>query len=101
MLLEDGQIHEKKVSWVEAQIRRSEVESLTQLFGEGEVSLEWKIPEYYHPDLPFHFVNLPSEDVARNIANRSIVVKGTCELWGEGSTYEELEAVIKDYPNEH
>ncbi|KAF6151129.1 hypothetical protein GIB67_002381 [Kingdonia uniflora] len=67
---------------------------------EGEVSLEWKIPEYYHPDSPFHSVNLPSEDVTRNIANRSKVVKGTSELWGEDSTYEELEAVIKDYPNE-
>ncbi|KAF6154548.1 hypothetical protein GIB67_027821 [Kingdonia uniflora] len=63
-------------------------------------SLEWKILEYHHLDSPFHFVNLPSEDVARNIANRSILVKGIYEFWGEGSTYEELEAAIKDYPDE-
>ncbi|KAF6164532.1 hypothetical protein GIB67_025358 [Kingdonia uniflora] len=34
------------------------------------------------------------------IANQSILVKGIYELWGEGSTYEESEAAIKDYPDE-
>lgn len=55
--------------------RRPEFESLTQLFGEpsssSDVSLEWKIPKHHHPDSPFHFVNISSEDVARKVANRS------------------------------
>lgn len=58
--------------------RKPEVESLAELFGvfddypDGqEHSLEWKLPKYHHPDSPFHFVNLPSEDIARSVANRS------------------------------
>ncbi|PON56556.1 tRNA guanosine-2'-O-methyltransferase, TRM [Trema orientale] len=92
--------------------RKSEVESLAQLFGafdpegldqqnpKGHCSLEWRLPQHHHPDSPFHFVNLPSEDVARKIANRSILVKGMYELWGEGDSYEELEESIKSYPDE-
>lgn len=62
--------------------RRPEVESLAELSGAfggdsgGEESpstrsLEWKLPENHHIDSPFHFVSLPSEEIARNIANRS------------------------------
>ncbi|VFQ59074.1 unnamed protein product [Cuscuta campestris] len=84
--------------------RKPEVESLADLFGafesDREKSLEWKLPENYHTDSPFHFVNLPSEEIARNVANRSILVKGIYELWGEGNTYEELEDAIKNYPDE-
>lgn len=88
--------------------RKPEVESLAELFGvfddypDGQQhSLEWKLPQHHHPDSPFHFVNLPSEDIARSIANRSILVKGLYELWGEGNSYEELEESIKGYPEEH
>uniref|UniRef100_A0A2P2KHB1 tRNA (guanine(10)-N(2))-methyltransferase n=3 Tax=Rhizophora mucronata TaxID=61149 RepID=A0A2P2KHB1_RHIMU len=79
--------------------RKPEVESLAELFG-GLDSLEWRLPLLHHPDSPFHFVNLPSEDVARCIANRSILVKGMYEVWGEGSSYEELEEAINSYPDE-
>ncbi|KDP27355.1 hypothetical protein JCGZ_20179 [Jatropha curcas] len=79
--------------------RKPEVEALAELFG-GSEALEWKLPQHHHPDSPFHFVNLPNEDVARNIANRSILVKGIYELWGEGSNYEELEEAIMRYPDE-
>ncbi|PIA47671.1 hypothetical protein AQUCO_01400347v1 [Aquilegia coerulea] len=83
--------------------RRPEVEALAELFGayeDGRECLEWKLPQLNHPDSPFHFVNLPSEDIARNIANRSILVKGMYELWGEGCSYEELEEAIKAYPDD-
>ncbi|XP_060175856.1 uncharacterized protein LOC132606399 [Lycium barbarum] len=87
--------------------RKPEVESLADLFGafsedngSGCNSLEWKLPEHHHPDSPFHFVNLPSEEIARNVANRSILVKGIFELWGEGSSFEELGESIKNYPDE-
>ncbi|KAI4335515.1 hypothetical protein L6164_014153 [Bauhinia variegata] len=91
--------------------RKPEVESLAEHFGafgdnqNGDFSsknrsLEWKLPLHHHPDSPFHFVNLPSEEVARNIANRSILVKGMYELWGEGGSYEELKDSILSYPDE-
>lgn len=53
--------------------RKAEFESLAGLFDgcSGATTLEWRLPEDHHPDSPFHFVNLPSEDMARNIANRS------------------------------
>ncbi|GMP39145.1 hypothetical protein CsSME_00010100 [Camellia sinensis var. sinensis] len=99
--------------------RKPEVESLAELFGAFNLSdsdsdnrhvenngnpennsLQWRLPQHHHPDSPFHFVNLPSDDIARKIANRSILVKGVYELWGEGSTYKELEEAIKAYPDE-
>ncbi|XP_015875206.2 uncharacterized protein LOC107412023 [Ziziphus jujuba] len=88
--------------------RKAEVDSLAHLFGAFGTEdphnqnhcLEWRLPLHHHPDSPFHFVNLPSEDLARKIANRSILVKGMYELWGEGSSYEELEAAIRNYPEE-
>ncbi|KAJ9141460.1 hypothetical protein P3X46_031997 [Hevea brasiliensis] len=79
--------------------RKPEVESLAELFGVSE-SLEWRLPQHHHPDSPFHFVNLPNEEAALNIANRSILVKGIYELWGEGSNYEELEEAIMRYPDD-
>lgn len=66
--------------------RKPEVESLAELFGvfnsrESESGrengnpekkcLQWRLPQYHHPDSPFHFVDLPSDDIARKIANRS------------------------------
>ena len=59
--------------------RKPEVESLAHLFGalgdnlndDVPSQLQWKLPLHHHPDSPFHFVNLPSEQVARSIANRS------------------------------
>ncbi|XP_031744564.1 tRNA (guanine(10)-N2)-methyltransferase homolog isoform X5 [Cucumis sativus] len=84
--------------------RKAEVESLAELFGENGdhkgKKLEWKLPLHHHPDSPFHFVDLSSDDIARNIANRSILVKGMYELWGQGSDYEELEESIRNFPEE-
>lgn len=65
--------------------RKPEFDSLAELFGTFSFSdnnnnnntqprrnsLEWKLPHHHHQDSPFHFVNLPSEEIARNIANRS------------------------------
>ncbi|KAF4350754.1 uncharacterized protein LOC115720686 [Cannabis sativa] len=89
--------------------RKPEVESLAHLFGAfdedeqspfGYCTLEWKLPKHHHPDSPFHIVNLPSEEIASQIANRSILVRGMYELWGEGDSYEELEESINSYPEE-
>ncbi|CAM8914373.1 unnamed protein product [Rhodiola kirilowii] len=79
--------------------RKPEVEALAKLFGHYG-PLGWKLPQYHHPDSPFHLVDLPSEHLARSITKRSILVKGIYELWGEASSYEELEEAIKDFPDD-
>eukprot|EP00249_Psilotum_nudum_P015771 c25510_g1_i1 orf=188-1663(+) len=88
--------------------RLAEVESLAKLFGcfdssqqdPGEQHLRWKQLPHHHPDSPFYFVDLPSEDIARNITYRSLLVKGMFEVWGEGSSYEELQSAIVSYPED-
>lgn len=82
--------------------RKAEFESLAGLFDgrSGATPLEWRLPEDHHPDSPFHLVDLPSEEMARSIANRSILVKGIYEVWGEGRSFEELEEAIRSYPDE-
>ncbi|WVZ75032.1 hypothetical protein U9M48_023128 [Paspalum notatum var. saurae] len=83
--------------------RRPEVESLAELFagpGAGE-SVEWRMPENHHVDSPFHLVRLPGDErLASQVANRSLLVKGIYELWGHGTTYEELEKSVRAYPDE-
>ncbi|KAL6580778.1 hypothetical protein OROMI_006701 [Orobanche minor] len=82
--------------------RKAEFESLASLFddGIGATMLEWRLPEDHHSDSPFHSVNHPSDEMARNVADRSILVKGIYELWGEGRNFEELEEAIKNYSDD-
>ncbi|XP_024539201.1 tRNA (guanine(10)-N2)-methyltransferase homolog isoform X1 [Selaginella moellendorffii] len=79
--------------------RIPEVESLAKLFG-CSGKLQWRQAPNHHPDSPFYFVRLPSEDMARSIAKRSVLVKAIFEIWGEGSTYEELRAAVEAFPEE-
>ncbi|KAL3152268.1 hypothetical protein ABBQ32_001345 [Trebouxia sp. C0010 RCD-2024] len=47
---------------------------------------------------PFWYVRLPSEALARSIAQRSLLVKGFLELWGEGETWDKLIASVRSFP---
>lgn len=86
--------------------RLPEVEALAKLFlprqhqangGAHDDGALWKQPLHHHPDSPFHFLNLPSEDIARSIVSRSFLVKGIFEVWGIGSSYEELRIAIENF----
>ncbi|KAI9051009.1 hypothetical protein LZ554_005117 [Drepanopeziza brunnea f. sp. 'monogermtubi'] len=44
----------------------------------------------YSPSSPYCFVKLPSEEAAIRLVRRSILAKAIYEVWGRGSTYEEL-----------
>ncbi|KAN0117232.1 tRNA guanosine-2'-O-methyltransferase [Hyaloscypha variabilis] len=44
----------------------------------------------YSPSSPFCFVKLPSEDAAIRLVQRSILAKAIYEVWGNGSTFEDL-----------
>lgn len=77
------------------------MEALAKLFGGDAVSkLEWKLPPNHHQDSPFHFIWLPSEKIASQIANRSILVKCMLELWGQGYSHEELKTAVQNIPEE-
>ncbi|CAM6108617.1 unnamed protein product [Calypogeia fissa] len=81
--------------------RLPEVESLAKVFsGKDCFEVRWKQSSDHHPDSPFYYVWLPSDDVAQKIASRSVLVKGIFEIWGEGNTYEELKTSIESYPEE-
>ncbi|KAG2424414.1 hypothetical protein HXX76_014468 [Chlamydomonas incerta] len=49
---------------------------------------------------PFWYVKLPSEEAAKSIGQRALLTKMLIDVWGEGSTWEELEAALRAYPGE-
>eukprot|EP00884_Botryococcus_braunii_P007411 jgi/Botrbrau1/16671/Bobra.0068s0087.1 len=81
--------------------RIPEVESLAEMAGVCSTSkghsLCWRKPHEGIEMAPMWYLRLPSEDAARFIAERSILVKGFLEVWGEGADWEELEKSIMVY----
>ncbi|KAF2401264.1 tRNA guanosine-2'-O-methyltransferase [Trichodelitschia bisporula] len=69
--------------------RRPELEALATLW-----NIELKIVTYSE-DSPFCVVRLPSDDVARKLVSRAILVDSVYELWGSGPNYEALHADVK------
>ena len=49
---------------------------------------------------PFRYVELPSEEVARAICERALLIRAIVEVWGEGDDAEGLKAAIAAYPSE-
>ncbi|KAK9812920.1 hypothetical protein WJX72_005797 [[Myrmecia] bisecta] len=47
---------------------------------------------------PFWYLTVPSEEVARRICERTMLIKHMIDLWGEASTFEELQAAIQACP---
>lgn len=51
-------------------------------------------------ETPFWYVDLPSEDVARTIAKRALLVRGIVEEWGSGSDDAECARAVERYDAE-
>lgn len=49
---------------------------------------------------PFWIVQLKSQDVAKQIADRSVSLRSVIKLWGSGKTLKELHESIRNYPKE-
>ncbi|TAQ88513.1 hypothetical protein B7494_g3153 [Chlorociboria aeruginascens] len=64
--------------------RQAEIEALAVLEG---IDLEISS---YSASSPFCFVKVPSEEAAIKLVKRSILAKAIYEVWGSGSTYEDL-----------
>jgi tRNA (guanine10-N2)-methyltransferase len=69
--------------------RVPEIEALALIEG-----LEMKIVDYSQ-DSPFCIVQLASVETAQRLAKRSILIQSIHELWGKGSTLDELHESVK------
>uniref|UniRef100_A0A6I8NEL7 tRNA methyltransferase 11 homolog n=1 Tax=Ornithorhynchus anatinus TaxID=9258 RepID=A0A6I8NEL7_ORNAN len=77
------------------EFRLPEIKSLLSLFG-GRFSSHQEI----HGKSPFWIINIPSEEIARNLMKRTVCAKSIFELWGHGKSPEELHNSLKNYPVE-
>ncbi|KAE8452385.1 hypothetical protein EG329_001085 [Mollisiaceae sp. DMI_Dod_QoI] len=50
----------------------------------------------YSPISPFCFVKLPTEEAAIRLVRRSILVKSIYEVWGKGTSYEEVHENVRN-----
>ncbi|CAI5458037.1 unnamed protein product [Closterium sp. Yama58-4] len=57
--------------------------------------VRWRKPRGDHMDSPFFYVDLPSDEVARQMAARSLLIKGIFDIWAEAPTYEALEPQVQ------
>ncbi|KAK7528833.1 RNA methylase family protein [Phyllosticta citriasiana] len=75
---------------VHESFRKAELEALATLAGLSPLEFV-----FYEQNTPFCIIKLASSDEARALIRRSILSAGIYELWGQGSTYEELHADVK------
>ena len=76
--------------------RRAEVQALADLAGSGAEHASAPHGDVEHS--PLWHVWLPSDAAAREICERSVLVKAFVELWGEGDGPDALCASIASYP---
>ncbi|KAI9371457.1 hypothetical protein BJX61DRAFT_534770 [Aspergillus egyptiacus] len=69
--------------------RRPEIQALAEL-----ANTDLEILSYEQLS-PYCLVRLPNEEAARTLISRSILAKDIFELWGQGTTYEELHADVR------
>ncbi|KAI4117294.1 MAG: hypothetical protein LQ345_002448 [Seirophora villosa] len=80
-LVRFAQVHES--------FRKPELQALAELFGTEIDFLD------YSQYSPHCIVRLPDGQAARNLISRSILTQGIYELWGSGTTYNELHEDIR------
>mmetsp|Transcript_40151 Transcript_40151/g.89077 ORF Transcript_40151/g.89077 Transcript_40151/m.89077 type:complete len:494 (+) Transcript_40151:82-1563(+) len=78
--------------------RLPDVESVAEMFGCSIDQLCWRRPYGNDPLSPFWYLKLPSEEVARKVADRSMLTRGLFEVWGEGADWSALQADILSRP---
>ncbi|KAL2865473.1 uncharacterized protein BJX67DRAFT_373114 [Aspergillus lucknowensis] len=80
-LIRFAQVHET--------FRRPEIQALADIANIEVESIS------YNEISPYWIVKLPNEEAARTLISRSIIAKDIFELWGQGTTYEELHADVR------
>ncbi|KAF3165307.1 hypothetical protein TWF225_001255 [Orbilia oligospora] len=80
-LIHFAQVHET--------FRKPELESLAKLF-----NIDYEILQYSEK-APFARIALKSNEAAKTLISRSILSKAIYELWGTGTTYDEVHTSVK------
>ncbi|KAK2140917.1 hypothetical protein LSH36_1205g00103 [Paralvinella palmiformis] len=57
------------------------------------------IPEAYDKENPYLVVDLPSDEIVKKIASRTILVKSFYQLWAQGHSYDELFHQLRELPH--
>ncbi|KAI5303592.1 hypothetical protein KEM56_007388 [Ascosphaera pollenicola] len=78
-----------RLAQVHETFRKPELEALAALHG---IDVQFV---FYDEQSPFCIVRLGDERSAATLVSRSILTKGIYELWGHGTTYEELHVDVK------
>ncbi|GAX79848.1 hypothetical protein CEUSTIGMA_g7288.t1 [Chlamydomonas eustigma] len=78
--------------------RVPDVESVISMLGYTLDLVQWQLPHGNEPFSPFWYLRLPNIELPRLIADRAMLTKGFMEVWGEGSTWEELQESIEACP---
>ncbi|KAJ1490433.1 hypothetical protein T484DRAFT_1777128 [Baffinella frigidus] len=79
--------------------REAEIRAILEMQGLEGAKTRWPRMGQLD-DTPFMEIDLPSEDVARDVASRAIGIKGIFEPWGSGATAEDCLESIGTYPEE-
>lgn len=74
--------------------RLPELKSVVELLG-TKINIKNETNE---PKNPFLVVELPSEETAKQILNRTMLIRSAYELWAESTTFDELHKNLANLP---
>merc|ERR1712004_95320 len=63
------------------------------------LNIDFQIPKSFDNKSPYLIVELPSEEHAKRIMARTVMVKSLLEVWVQASSYEEMKTKIQDMPS--
>ncbi|KAG1669595.1 hypothetical protein FOA52_006368 [Chlamydomonas sp. UWO 241] len=78
--------------------RLPDVEAVASSVGVPVGRVAWRQPFGDEFMSPCWYIRLPSDAVVQQVAERSMLTRGFMEVWGEGSTWEELTTSIEACP---
>ena len=77
--------------------RRPDIEAVASMLG---FDIAWRRPYGNDEFSPYWYIRLPSEEAAVKMAERTILTRCFLEVWGEGSTLDDLKRSIEQCPEE-
>lgn len=78
--------------------READIQAAAEAEGVSKEKLRLRLLPGDHPFSPLRLIDSPSEDTTLAIAQRAILAKGLFEIWGSGSSLEELKESLRECP---